>query len=167
MKSIILIVGFIVSMLVFGFIAMLIREWWVFRKAKKFRKAKNEAMYQLHSKEEWDASKKRVEARDQLIEILRKATTNHGDGNYDFNLSNLTADEFTILKAYAIARHNELDSYLALCNKISNEPEADCTQDLKDIYGFNVAGLLDYVCTKVVKKDSTRNTNTNNEDNHE
>ena len=154
MKSIILIVGFIVSMHVFGFIAMFIREWWVFRKAKKFTKAKNEAMYQLHSKEEWDASEKRVEAR-------------HGEGNYDFNLSNLTADEFKILKAYAIARKKELDSYLDLCNNISNEPEADCTQDLKDIYGFDVAGLLDYVCTKVVEKDSTRNTNTNNEDNHE
>lgn len=167
MKSIIFIVGIIVSMHVFGFIGILIREWWVFRKAKKFKKAKNEAMYQLHSKEEWDASKKRVEERDQLIKILRKATTNHGEGNYDFNLSNLSEDEFKILKAYAIARKKELDSYIDLCNTISNEPEADCTQDLKDIYGFDVAGLLDYVCSKQVENGSTRENNNNNEDNHE
>lgn len=167
MKPIILIVGIIVSMHVFGLIAILIREWWVFRKAKKAKKEKNDAMYQLHSKEEWDASKKRVEARDQLIKILSKATTNHGEGNYDFNLSNLSADEFKILKAYAIARKKELDSYLDLCNAISNEPEADCTQDLKDIYGFDVAGLLDYVCSKEVENVSTRANITENEDNHE
>lgn len=165
MTPIIFIVCLIVSIHVFGFIAMLIREWWVFRKAKNAKKEKTDAMYQLHSKEEWNASKKRVEARDQLIKILSKATINQGEGNYDFNLSNLSADEFKILKAYAIARKKELDSYLDLCNAISNEPEADCTQDLKDIYGFDVSGLQDYVCTKVVEKDSTKNTN--NEDNHE
>lgn len=159
MKSIIFVVGIIISMHVFGFIAMLIREWWVFRKAKiRGRKIPEQPKTDPQKveppkySEEVEKVKRDVELAAEIRRILAKSTVRHGEGEYKFDANKLTAGEYQLLLNYAKSRKKELDSYVELCNKISEEPEADCSEEMKLIYG-NI-GLIELA--KFVEAESNK-----------
>lgn len=159
MKSIIFVVGIIVSMHVFGFIAMLIREWWVFRKSKiRARKipvqpkTEQQKVEPPKYSEEVEKVKRDVELAAEIRRILAKSTVRHGEGEYKFDANKLTAGEYQLLLNYAKSRKKELDSYVELCNKISEEPEADCSEEMKLIYG-NI-GLIELA--KFVEAESNK-----------
>lgn len=142
--------GMFPMLLVLGMIA---REWWVFRKnkVKGSSKPKVEPPTPVLPKAEPaksdsdDIAKKKhdVELAAEIRSILAKSITRHGEGEYDFDANKLTAAEYQLLVNYAKARKKELDSYVELCNKISEEPEADCSEELKIIY--EPIGLLKLV----------------------
>lgn len=148
MKLIEFIVAALVGCHVFGAIAMLVREWWLFRKSK-IRARKNAEPPKTEPQkveppkysEEVEKVKRDVELAAEIRRILAKATIRHVEGDYDFDVKRLTAAEYQLLLNYAKSRKNELDSYVELCNKISEEPEADCSEEMKLIYG-NI-GLLE------------------------
>lgn len=159
MKSIIFVVGIIVSMHVFGLIAMLIREWWVFRKAKiRARKIPEQPKTEPQKveppkySEEVEKVKRDVELAAEIRSILAKSTVRHGEGEYEFDANKLTAGEYQLLLKYAKSRKKELDSYVELCNRISEEPEADCSEEMKLIYG-NI-GLIELA--KFVEAESNK-----------
>lgn len=149
MKLIEFIVAALVWCHVFGAIAMLVREWWLFRKSK-IRARKNAEPPKTEPQkveppkysEEFEKVKHDVELAAEICRILAKATIRHVEGDYDFDAKRLTAAEYQLLLNYAKSRKNELDSYVELCNKISEEPEADCSEEMKLIYG-NI-GLLEW-----------------------
>ena len=133
--------GMFPMLLVLGMIA---REWWVFRKnrVKGSPKTKVEPPKPVLPKAEPaksdvdDVAKKKreVELAAEIRSILAKSIVRQGEGEYDFDANKLTAAEYQLLVNYAKARKKELDSYVELCNKISEEPEADCSEELKIIY---------------------------------
>ena len=133
--------GMFPMLLVLGMIA---REWWVFRKnrVKRSSKTKGEPPKPVlpkaePAKSDFDdiAKKKReVELAAEIRSILAKSVTRQGEGEYDFDANKLTSAEYQLLLNYAKSRKEELDSYVELCNKISEEPEADCSEELKIIY---------------------------------
>ena len=134
--------GIFPMLLVLGMIA---REWWVFRKnrVKGNSKTKGETPTPVlpkaeQAKSDFDdiATKKReVELAAEIRRILAKSVTRQGEGEYDFDANKLTAAEYQLLVNYAKSGKEELDSYVELCNKISEEPEADCSEEMKLIYG--------------------------------
>lgn len=151
--------GIFPLLLVLGMIA---REWWVFRKnrVKGSAKPKVEPPTPVLPKAEPakpdsdDIAKKKyeVELAAEIRSILAKATVRQGEGEYDFDANKLTAAEYQLLVNYAKARKKELDSYVELCNKISEEPEADCSEEMKLIYG-NI-GLIELA--KFVEAESEK-----------
>lgn len=159
MKLIEFIVTALVGCHVFGAIAMLVREWWLFRKSKvRTRKIaeppKTEPQKVEHPKysEEIEKVKRDVELAAEIRRILAKSTVRHGEGEYEFDANKLTASEYQLLLNYAKERKKELDSYVDMCNKISDEPEADCSEEMKLIYG-NV-GLVELA--KFVEAESEK-----------
>lgn len=151
--------GMFPLLLVLGMIA---REWWVFRKnrVKGNSKSKVEPPTPVLPKAEPakpdsdDIAKKKyeVELAAEIRRILAKSTVRQGEGEYDFDVNKLTAAEYQLLVNYARARKKELDSYVELCNKISEEPEADCSEEMKLIYG-NI-GLIELA--KFVEAESEK-----------
>lgn len=135
-------VGIFPMLLVFG---MLAREWWVFRKnrVKGSSKTKGEPHTPVLPKAELAKSdfddiakkKREVELAAEIRSILAKSITRQGEGEYDFDANKLTAAEYQLLLNYAKSRKEELNSYVEMCNKISEEPEADCSEEMKLIYG--------------------------------
>lgn len=125
-------------------IGMIAREWWVLRKnrVKGSSKPKVEPPAPVLPKAEpakpdfddIEKKKREVELAAEIRRILAKATVRLDEGEYDFDGKKLTAAEYQLLVNYAKARKKELDSYVELCNKISEEPEADCSEELKIIY---------------------------------
>ena len=134
--------GMFPMLIVLGMIA---REWWVFRKnrVKGSSKPKVEQPKPVLPKAEPaksdsdDIAKKKrdVELAAEIRRILAKSVTRQGEGEYDFDANKLTAAEYQLLLNYAKSRKEELDSYVELCNQISEEPEADCSEEMKLIYG--------------------------------
>lgn len=134
--------GIFPMLLVIGMIA---REWWVFRKnkVKGSSKAKGEPPTPVLPKAEPAKSdvddiakkKREVELAAEIRSILAKSITRQGEGEYDFDANKLTAAEYQLLLNYAKSRKEELNSYVEMCNKISDEPEADCSEEMKLIYG--------------------------------
>lgn len=134
--------GMFPMLLVLGMIA---REWRVFRKnrVKGSSKPKVEPPTPVLPKAEPAKSdvddiakkKREVELAAEIRRILSKSITRQGEGEYDFDANKLTAAEYQLLLNYAKSRKEELDSYVELCNKISEEPEADCSEEMKLIYG--------------------------------
>ena len=134
--------GIFPMLLVLGMIA---REWWVFRKnrGKGSSKTKDEPHTPVLPKAEpaksdvADIAKKKreVELAAEIRSILAKSVTRQGEGEYDFDANKLTAAEYQLLVNYAKSRKEELNSYVEMCNKISEEPEADCSEEMKLIYG--------------------------------
>ena len=134
--------GMFPMLLVLG---MITREWWVFRKnrVKGSTKPKVEPPTPVLPKAEPAKSdvddiakkKREVELAADIRRILAKSITRQGEGEYDFDANKLTAAEYQLLLNYAKSRKKELDSYVELCNKISEEPEADCSEEMKLIYG--------------------------------
>ena len=125
-------------------IGMIAREWWVFRKnrVKGSSKPKVEPPAPVLPKAEpakpdfddIEKKKREVELAAEIRSILAKATVRLDEGEYDFDAKKLTASEYHLLLNYAKTRKKELDSYVELCKKISEEPEADCSEELKIIY---------------------------------
>lgn len=159
MKLIEFIVAALVGCHVFGAIAMLVREWWLFRKSKvRARKiaepSKTEPQKVEPPKysEEIEKVKRDVELAAEIRRILAKSTVRHGEGDYEFDANKLTASEYQLLLNYAKERKKELDSYVDLCNKISDEPEADCSEEMKLIYGH--VGLIELA--KFVEAESNK-----------
>lgn len=152
-------VGIFPMLLVLGMIA---REWWVFRKnrVKGSSKPKVEPPTPVLPKAEPAKSdvddiakkKREVELAAEIRSILAKSITRQGEGEYDFDAKKLTASEYQLLLNYAKERKKELDSYVDMCNKISDEPEADCSEEMKLIYG-NV-GLVELA--KFVEAESNK-----------
>ena len=139
-------IGFIVTALVgchvVGAIAMLVREWWLFRKsnvrARKITeppKTEPQKVEPPKYSEDIEKVKRDVELAAEIRRILAKSTIRYGEGEYEFDANKLTASEYQLLLNYAKERKKELDSYVDLCNKISDEPEADCSEEMKLIYG--------------------------------
>ena len=165
-------IGFIVTALVgchvVGAIAMLVREWWLFRKSKvrarkiteppktepqkveppKYSediekvkrdveppKTEPQKVEPPKYSDEIEKVKRDVELAAEIRRILAKSTVRHDEGDYEFDANKLTASEYQLLLNYAKERKKELDSYVDLCNKISDEPEADCSEEMKLIYG--------------------------------
>lgn len=138
---------------------MLIREWWVFRTAKiRARKIPEQPKTEPQKveppkySEEVEKVKRDVELAAEIRRILAKSTVRHGVGEYKFDANKLTAGEYQLLLNYAKSRKKELDSYVELCNKISEEPEADCSEEMKLIYG-NI-GLIELA--KFVEAESNK-----------
>jgi hypothetical protein len=135
-------VGIFPMLLVIGMIA---REWWVFRKnrVKGSSKTNGEPPTPVLPKAELaksdfdDVAKKKreVELAAEIRSILAKSVTRQGEGEYEFDANKLTAAEYQLLVNYAKSRKEELNSYVEMCNKISEEPEADCSEEMKLIYG--------------------------------
>lgn len=134
MKIIEIIVAFIVGSHILGAAFMFVREWWLFRKAKKRAIKKAEL-----PKPEVKPSMAQLEV-EEIRRILLKATTrnvvNDEETDYEFDVNRLTKDEYNLLIEYVRSRKKELDSYVDLCNKISDEPLADCSKDMKEIFGL-------------------------------
>ena len=134
MKIIEIIVAFIVGSHILGAAFMFVREWWLFRKAKKRAIKKAEL-----PKPEVKPSMAQLEV-EEIRHILLKATTrnvvNDEETDYEFDVNRLTKDEYNLLIEYVRSRKKELDSYVDLCNKISDEPLADCSKDMKEIFGL-------------------------------
>lgn len=139
-------IGFIVTALVgchvVGAIAMLVREWWLFRKSKvrarkitEPPKTEPQKVEPPKYSEDIEKVKRDVELAAEIRRILAKSTIRYGEGEYEFDANKLTASEYQLLLNYAKERKKELDSYVDLCNKISDEPEADCSEEMKLIYG--------------------------------
>lgn len=139
-------IGFIVAALVvchvFGAIAMLVREWWLFRKSKvrsrkivEPPKTEPQKVEPPKYSDEIEKVKRDVELAAEIRRILAKSTVRHDEGDYEFDANKLTASEYQLLLNYAKERKKQLDSYVDLCNKISEEPEADCSEEMKLIYG--------------------------------
>lgn len=156
-------IGFIVAALVgchvFGAIAMLVREWWLFRKAKvrtrkiaEPPKTEPQKVEPPKYSEEIEKVKRDIELAAEIRRILAKSTVRHGEGDYEFDANKLTASEYQLLLNYTKERKKELDSYVDMCNKISDEPEADCSEEMKLIYG-NV-GLIELA--KFVETESNK-----------
>lgn len=156
-------IGFIVTALVcchvVGAIAMLVREWWLFRKsnvrARKITeppKTEPQKVEPPKYSEDIEKVKRDVELAAEIRRILAKSTIRYGEGEYEFDANKLTASEYQLLLNYAKERKKELDSYVDLCNKISDEPEADCSEEMKLIYG-NV-GLVELA--KFVEAESNK-----------
>lgn len=143
-------------------LGMITREWWVFRKnrVKGSAKPKVEPPTPVLPKAEPakpdsdDIAKKKYEVKlaAEIRRILAKATVRQDEGEYDFDANKLTAAEYQLLLNYARDRKKELDSYVELCNKISEEPEADCSEEMKLIYG-NI-GLIELA--KFVEAESNK-----------
>ena len=159
MKLIEFIVAALVGCHVFGAIAMLVREWWLFRKSKVRARKIAEPPKTVPQKveppkysEEIEKVKRDVELAAEIRRILAKSTVRHGEGDYEFDANKLTASEYQLLLNYAKERKKELDSYVDLCNKISEEPEADCSEEMKLING-NI-GLIEL--TKFVEAESNK-----------
>lgn len=159
MKLIEFIVAALVGCNVFGAIAMLVREWWLFRKSKirarkiaEPPKTEPQKVEPPKYSEEVEKVKRDVELAAEIRRILAKSTVRHGEGDYEFDANKLTAGEYQLLLNYAKSRKKELDSYVELCNKISEEPEADCSEEMKLIYG-NI-GLIEL--TKFVEAESNK-----------
>lgn len=102
--------------------------------------------------EDIEKVKRDVELAAEIRRILAKSTIRYGEGEYEFDANKLTASEYQLLLNYAKERKKELDSYVDLCNKISDEPEADCSEEMKLIYG-NV-GLVELA--KFVEAESNK-----------
>ncbi len=156
-------IGFIVTALVgchvVGAIAMLVREWWLFRKSKvrtrkitEPPKTEPQKVEPPKYSEDIEKVKRDVELAAEIRRILAKSTIRYGEGEYEFDANKLTASEYQLLLNYAKERKKELDSYVDLCNKISDEPEADCSEEMKLIYG-NV-GLVELA--KFVEAESNK-----------
>lgn len=156
-------IGFIVAALVgchvVGAIAMLVREWWLFRKSKvrtrkitEPPKTEPQKVEPPKYSEDIEKVKRDVELAAEIRRILAKSTIRYGEGEYEFDANKLTASEYQLLLNYAKERKKELDSYVDLCNKISDEPEADCSEEMKLIYG-NV-GLVELA--KFVEAESNK-----------
>ena len=156
-------IGFIVTALVgchvVGAIAMLVREWWLFRKSKvrtrkitEPPKTEPQKVEPPKYSEDIEKVKRDVELAAEIRRILAKSTISYGEGEYEFDANKLTASEYQLLLNYAKERKKELDSYVDLCNKISDEPEADCSEEMKLIYG-NV-GLVELA--KFVEAESNK-----------
>lgn len=139
-------IGFIVTALVgchvVVAIAMLVREWWLFRKsnvrARKITeppKTEPQKVEPPKYSEDIEKVKRDVELAAEIRRILAKSTIRYGEGEYEFDANKLTASEYQLLLNYAKERKKELDSYVDLCNKISDDPEADCSEEMKLIYG--------------------------------
>lgn len=159
MKLIEFIVAALVGCHVFGAIAMLVREWWLFRKAKvrarkiaEPPKTEPQKVEPPKYSEEIEKVKRDVELAAEIRRILAKSTVRHGEWDYEFDANKLTASEYQLLLNYAKERKKELDSYVDMCNKISDEPEADCSEEMKLIYG-NV-GLIELA--KFVEAESNK-----------
>lgn len=159
MKLIEFIVTALVGCHVFGAIAMLVREWWLFRKSKvrtrkiaETPKTEPQKVEPPKYSEEIEKVKRDVELAAEIRRILAKSTVRHGEGEYEFDANKLTASEYQLLLNYAKERKKELDSYVDMCNKISDEPEADCSEEMKLIYG-NV-GLVELA--KFVEAESEK-----------
>ena len=143
-------------------LGMIAREWWVFRKnrVKGSSKTKGKPPTPVLPKAEPaksdfdDIAKKNreVELAADIRRILAKSITRQGEGEYDFDANKLTAAEYQLLLNYAKSRKKEIDSYVELCNKISEEPEADCSEEMKLIYG-NI-GLIELA--KIVEAESNK-----------
>lgn len=135
MKIIEVIVAFIVGSHILGAAFMFIREWWLFRKAKKRTIKKAE----ISKPEQAKPSMAQLEV-EEIRRILLKATTrnvvNDEETDYEFDVTRLTKDEYNLLIEYARSRKKELDSYVDLCNKISDEPLADCSKDMQEVFGI-------------------------------
>ena len=156
-------IGFIVTALVgchvVGAIAMLVREWWLFRKSKvrtrkitEPTKTEPQKVEPPKYSEDIEKVKRDVELAAEIRRILAKSTIRYGEGEYEFDANKLTASEYQLLLNYAKERKKELDSYVDMCNKISDEPEADCSEEMKLIYG-NV-GLVELA--KFVEAESNK-----------
>ena len=160
--------GIFPMLLILGMIA---REWWVFRKnrVKGSSNTKGETPTPVlpkaePAKSDFDdiAKKKReVELAAEIRSILAKSVTRHGEGEYDFDANKLTAAEYQLLVNYAKSRKEELDSYVELCNKISEEPEADCSEEMKLIYGnidlIELAKFVDAFSNKHIVDNGGKN----------
>lgn len=159
MKVIEFIVAGIVGLHIMGGLAMFVREWWLFRKSKvRARKIAEPPKTEPQKvdppkySEEIEKVKRDVELAAEIRRILAKSTVRHGEGEYEFDANKLTASEYQLLLNYARERKKELDSYVGLCNKISDEPEADCSEEMKLIYG-NI-GLIELA--KFVEAESDK-----------
>lgn len=142
LKVIEFIVTGIVGLHIMGGLAMLVREWWLFRKAKtrarkiaEPHKTEPQKVEPPKYSKEVEKVKRDVELAAEIRRILAKSTVRVGDGEFDFDANKLTAAEYQLLLNYAKSRKKELDSYVELCNQISDEPEADCSEEMKLIYG--------------------------------
>ena len=144
----------IVGLHIMGGLAMFVREWWLFRKSKvRARKiAEPHKTEPPKYSEEIEKVKRDVELAAEIRRILAKSTIRYGEGEYEFDANKLTASEYQLLLNYAKERKKKLDSYVDLCNKISDEPEADCSEEMKLIYG-NV-GLVELA--KFVEAESNK-----------
>ena len=139
MKIIEAIVAFIVGSHILMAAFMFIREWWLFRKAKKRTIKKVELPKPVVKPEQAKPSMAQLEV-EEIRRILLKDTTrnvvNDEETDYEFDVNRLTKDEYNLLIEYARSRKKELDSYVDLCNKISDEPLADCSKDMKEVFGI-------------------------------
>ena len=159
LKVIKFIIAGIVGLHIMGGLAMFVREWWLFRKSKvrarkiaEPHKTEPQKVEPPKYSEEIEKVKRDVELAAEIRRILAKSTVRHGEGDYEFDANKLTASEYQLLLNYAKERKKELDSYVDMCNKISDEPEADCSEEMKLIYG-NV-GLIELA--KFVEAESNK-----------
>lgn len=159
LKVIKFIITGIVGLHIMGGLAMFVREWWLFRKSKvrtrkiaEPHKTEPQKVKPPKYSKEIEKVKRDVEVAAEIRRILAKSTIRYGEGEYEFDANKLTASEYQLLLNYAKERKKKLDSYVDLCNKISDEPEADCSEEMKLIYG-NV-GLVELA--KFVEAESNK-----------